>query len=172
MGDDALMGFRKYVLQDYSVNTTFKIRLLLFLFRLSCWVRLSGMMRYLLFFVPPFYRFLSDWLMSIDLPVGTTVGPRLRIFHGYSIVVGKGATIGADCIIRQGVTIGRKIDKDGIPSKDPVISDGVEFGAYSSVIGDVEVGASCRLGVGVSIYENLPPNSIVVAQKYRVIAGG
>ena len=171
MEDDAVMSFRNYVFQDYSVNTTFKIRLLLFLFRLSCWIKSSVVGTYLLFFIPPFYRFLSDWLMSIDLPVGTVIGPRLRIFHGYSIVVAKGAVIGADCTLRQGVTIGRKLDKEGVPSRDPVISGGVEFGAYSSVIGDVEVGVNCRLGVGVSVYEDLPPNSIVVAQKYRVIAG-
>ena len=54
-------------------------------------------------------RFLSQfarWLTGIEIHPGAQIGKRLFMDHGMGIVIGETATIGNDCTIYQGVTLG------------------------------------------------------------------
>ena len=55
-------------------------------------------------------RCVSQWSRcwtGIEIHPGATIGRRLVIDHGMGIVIGETAEIGDDCLIYQGVTLGR-----------------------------------------------------------------
>src|SRR5947208_2069663 len=41
-----------------------------------------------------------------EIPPGTQIGPGLRVWHGGNLVINPRSSIGANCLIRHGVTIG------------------------------------------------------------------
>lgn len=118
------------------------------------------------------YRLVVEWVLGIELPWRTDVGPRVRLFHGVGLVINDACRIGADVVLRQGVTIGHKRAGSG----SPVIEDRVEFGAGAVVIGDITIGHDSIIGPGAVVTESLPPFSIAKAApplvRLRVNAGG
>jgi putative colanic acid biosynthesis acetyltransferase WcaB len=112
------------------------------------------------------YRIGVEWLLGIEIPWQTEVGPRLRIYHGYSIVVNPYSKLGADVSLRQGVTIGnRKSDTDC-----PTIHDGTDLGAYSAVLGDVIVGAHAVIGAHAVVLKSVPAGATAVGNPARILA--
>lgn len=59
-----------------------------------------------LFFLARFISQLSRFLTGIEIHPGAKIGKRLFIDHGMGIVIGETATIGNDCTIYHGVTLG------------------------------------------------------------------
>jgi len=103
------------------------------------------------------YKLTSEWLLGIELPAGTSIGPGLRLRHGVGLVVNPHATIGAGVMLRHGVTIGnRRTETDC-----PVIEDGVELGANAVVIGAVRIGAGARIGAGSVVVHDIPAGASV-----------
>ena len=70
------------------------------------------------------FRF-TETLTGISIPKSAELGPGLKIHHFGNIFIHAEAKIGANCTLRQGVTIGN----DGTADAVPVIEDDVEFGA-------------------------------------------
>jgi serine O-acetyltransferase len=81
-------------------------------------------------------------LLATSFTKSVRIGPGLRIHHFGCIFIHPNAVIGANCTLRQGVTIGNREDGGGVP----VIGDNVEFGAFAQVLGNVRVGNDCRIG--------------------------
>lgn len=80
-----------------------------------------------------------------------------------------GAHIGKKCVIYQQVTIGSNALADSIHRGAPDIGDNCLIGAGAQVIGNIKIGNNCRIGAGVVVVEDVPENSLVVAQKPRII---
>lgn len=51
----------------------------------------------------------------------------------------------------------------------PVIGDNCYIGAGAKIIGNIKIGNNCRIGAGAIVTEDIPDNSVVVAEKPRVI---
>lgn len=137
--------------QDWQANRgDLRIQVALLLFRAAHQLRepLDQRPSFLATLFGCLYRPVVQWLIGLDIPWKTVVGPRLRIYHGYGIVVNDRTTIGADVLLRHGVTIGHLYPGGG----SPVIEDRVEFGVGSVVLGPVVVGEGARVA----------PNSVVV----------
>ncbi len=83
-----------------------------------------------------------ETLTGISLPKEAQIGPGLRIYHFGNIFVHSDSKIGANCTIRQGVTIGNRT----INGPAPVIEDDVELGAYAQVLGPIRIGRGARSG--------------------------
>jgi serine O-acetyltransferase len=96
----------------------------------------------------------------------TEIGPGLRIHHFGNIFVNERATIGANCTLRQGVTIG-SLEDDG-PA--PVLGDNVELGAYAQVIGNVRIGDGARVGAMSVVLDDVPAGCTVVGAPARVVS--
>ena len=79
---------------------------------------------------------------GISIDCHAVIGPGLRIFHFGNVFIHGGAVLGANCTLRQGVTIGI-IGDDG-PA--PTIGNDVEFGAYAQVVGGVRNGDGAKIG--------------------------
>ncbi|WP_341946472.1 serine acetyltransferase [Microbacterium sp. LWH11-1.2] len=105
------------------------------------------------------YKLVTEGFMGIELPVSTEVGPGLRLRHGVGVVVNPASRIGANVMIRQGVTLGNR----KLPNDCPTIEDGVEIGVGAVVIGAVTVGAGARIGPNAVVFRDVPPGAVVAS---------
>jgi len=116
------------------------------------------------------YKIYTEFLLSIELPAGTDIGPGLRLYHGVGLVVHKGARFGSNCTLRQGVTVGNKGGDGANANIVPCIGNDVEFGAGAIVIGGINVGNNVIIGAGVVVTKDVPDNSVVVGTAPRILS--
>jgi putative colanic acid biosynthesis acetyltransferase WcaB len=159
------------IFSDWRANRgNAKGRLILLLFRLAQKGRgLPGPLWLLTLPYLVFYRLFVDWVLGVELRLGTRVGPRLRLYHARAIVIHEQAVIGADCTIRQSTTIGNKTLRDGTPGPAPVIGDGVDIGANVVILGGVGIGDGATIGAGSVVVKDVPAGATVAGNPARVI---
>lgn len=87
-------------------------------------------------------------IFSIQLPLGTPVGPGLIFAHYGTIVFTARARLGAFCTIYQGVTVGTNDSGEG-----PVIGDFVTIYAGAKVLGRSEIGSHSRVGANAVVLD-------------------
>ncbi len=112
----------------------------------------------------PLFR-LVETVTGISLPKEAEIGPGLKIWHFGGIFVHPGSRIGANCTLRQGVTIGNR-HEDG-PA--PVIGDDVELGAYAQVLGAITIGGGSRIGALSVVLTDMPPGATAVGVPARIL---
>jgi len=108
---------------------------------------------------------LFETLTGISLPKEVEIGPGLRIYHFGNIFVHSDAKIGANCTIRQGVTIGNRT----IGGPAPVVEDDVEFGAYAQVLGEIHIGRGAKIGAMSVVLEDVPAGATAVGIPARIV---
>jgi serine O-acetyltransferase len=106
-----------------------------------------------------------ETLTGISIPKSVRVGPGLRIYHFGNIFVHADARIGANCTLRQGVTIGNRHDGGPVP----VLEDDVELGAYAQVLGGVTIGRGAKIGAMSVVLIDVPPGATAVGVPARVV---
>lgn len=110
------------------------------------------------------YR-IVETLTGCSFTKDTVIGPGLRIHHFGNIFIHSRAVIGARCTLRQGVTIGNRVEGGPVP----VIGDDVEFGAYAQVLGGVRIGDGARIGAMSVVLCDVPPGATAVGIPARII---
>ena len=161
-------SFRQWVGQDWAVNAGRRdSQLVLALFRTAQWAASHGGAAGHVFVVA--YHLLSSLFLSIELPVQAQVGPRLQLFHPHGIVLNPGVRMGADCVLRQNVTVGNVVRRDGTEKGIASIGDGVELGAGCMVVGDVHVGDGARIGALTLVLQDVPARGVVVGNPGRLV---
>jgi putative colanic acid biosynthesis acetyltransferase WcaB len=155
----------KSIFQDWEANRgNPKGQLVLALFRLAQRVRAFPEPWWLLG-IPylAFYRISVEWILGIELRFGTRVGPRLRLFHGQSL-------IGADCTLRQSTTIGNKTLANGLEGPSPVLGNGVDVGANAVILGAITIGDQAVIGAGAVVLKDVPARAVVAGNPARIIS--
>jgi putative colanic acid biosynthesis acetyltransferase WcaB len=115
------------------------------------------------------YKLVVEWLLTVDLPVRTSVGPGLTLNHAYGIVVHPDAVIGCGCVLIQGVTIGQASADEGRRNRVPCIGDGVFFGANASALGPIRIGDGAHVGAGAVVLQDVPEGATAVGVPARVL---
>ena len=113
------------------------------------------------------YKLIVEWLLTVDLPVRTRVGPGLSLDHAYAIVVHPDVVIGSGCTLIQGVTIGQRR-----PTGDrgtPVIGDDVAFGAHATALGPIHIGDGAQIGAGAVVLRDVPAHATAVGIPARIV---
>lgn len=109
-------------------------------------------------------------VFGIQLPATVRLGRRVRIAHQHGIVVHPHATLGDDCIVRQGVTIGAGSDEtEAFLRQAPVIGARVSLGAGCVVVGAVRVGDDAKIGPNAVVMTHVPAGATVLAQPPRIV---
>lgn len=108
---------------------------------------------------------LVETATGISLPKEAEIGPGLKIWHFGGIFINPAVRIGANCTLRQGITIGNRIDDGPVP----VIGDNVEFGAYAQVLGGVRIGDNCRIGAMSVVLSDMPAGMTAVGNPARIL---
>ena len=99
-------------------------------------------------------------LTGIEIHPGAKIGNRLFIDHGMGIVVGETTTIGNNCTIYHGVTLGGT-GKDKA-KRHPDIGDNVIIGCGAKVLGPIKIGNNVKIGANAVVLKDIPDNSTVV----------
>jgi serine O-acetyltransferase len=108
---------------------------------------------------------IAETLSGVSLPLEAQIGPGLRIYHFGNIFVHGAAVIGANCTLRQGVTIGDRVT--GGPA--PILEDDVELGAYAQILGAVRVGKGAKIGAMAVVLCDVPPGATAVGIPARIL---
>ena len=111
------------------------------------------------------FRF-TETLTGISIPKTVSAGPGLRIYHFGNIFVHKDAVLGANCTLRQGVTIGNRVEDGPVP----VLEDDIELGAYAQVLGGVHIGRGAKVGAMSVVLEDVPAGATAVGIPARIIS--
>ena len=106
-----------------------------------------------------------ETLTGISFTKAVVIGPGLLIWHFGNIFIHPDVQIGADCTLRQGVTIGNRIEGGPVP----VIGNRVEFGAYAQVLGGITLGDDAKVGAMSVVLTDVPPGATAVGVPARVI---
>jgi serine O-acetyltransferase len=109
---------------------------------------------------------LIETATGISLPKESAIGPGLRIYHFGNIFVHPEAKIGANCSLRQGVTIGNRIAGGPVP----VIEDDVDFGAYAQVLGGIRIGKGAKIGAMSVVLIDVPAGATAVGVPARIVS--
>lgn len=117
------------------------------------------------------YRLVVEWVLGVELPAKTKVGPGLVIYHGQGLVVRDTAIIGRHVVLRHNTTIGIRIERDGSESDAPIIGNRVDIGAHAVVIGPIRIGDDAVVGAGAVVVSDVPNGAIVVGNPARRIHG-
>jgi serine O-acetyltransferase len=148
-------SFPWYVLESLLFDSGYQA---VVLHRLAHWFKANGVPA-----LGPAVARLNQLLTGVEIGPGAVIGPGLRISHGYGIVIGGYARIGANALLLHQVTIGSP-DPSRIEAM-PVIGDSVFLGAGAKVIGPITLGDDVFVGVNAVVAEDVPSGC-------RVIAGG
>ena len=95
----------------------------------------------------------------IEISSKNKIGYGLYIGHPYCITVNASATIGNNCNIHKGVTIGQ--ENRGKRKGAPTIGNCVWIGINSTVVGNVTIGDDVLIAPNTFVNCDVPPHSIV-----------
>lgn len=113
------------------------------------------------------YKVLTTWILGVEIPPETEIGPALRIIHPQAIVVNGETRIGARCVLRASTTIGNVMDGDGNATGSPLIGDDVELGAGVTIIGPRKIGDRARIGAGSVVVKDVLADDTAVGNPAR-----
>lgn len=114
-------------------------------------------------FISQFARFLT----GIEIHPGAKIGKRLFIDHGMGIVIGETTTIGDNCTIYHGVTLGGT-GKDKY-KRHPDLGNNVVVGCGAKVLGPIKIGNNVKIGANSVVLKEVPNNSTVVGIPGKIV---
>ena len=103
---------------------------------------------------------IGRFLTGIEIHPGAQIGERLFIDHGMEIVIGETTTIGDNCTIYHGVTLGGT-GKD-TQKRHPDIGNNVIIGCGAKILGPIKIGNNVKIGANAVVLKDVPDNSTVV----------
>lgn len=139
------------ILGDWHINSDLRVKFFLLYYRISRTIYLTNIPVVSKLHTIVYYT-LTTLLFNSEVHPATKIGPGLRIFHPYLIIVNPQSVIGSNVTLRHGVTIG---NVGGSTDACPIIEDGVEFGAYSTVLGQIIIPSQTKLKFGSLHYVKL-----------------
>ncbi len=101
-------------------------------------------------------------LSGAEIHPRCTIGRRFILDHGQGTVIGETAEIGDDCYILGGVVLGATgISANPSGKRHPTIGNRVQIGAFTRVLGDIEIGDDVFVGSHCVIKDDIPAGSAV-----------
>ena len=104
---------------------------------------------------------------GIELPYSAKVGRRVKIEHQGGIVVHGDSSIGDECTIRQGVTLGMKNTDKAFDA--PTLERGVDVGAGAVILGAIVVGEGAHVGANAVVVKDIDAGAVAVGVPAKVI---
>jgi serine O-acetyltransferase len=105
---------------------------------------------------------------GFQIPHTTRIGGGLFLGHFGNIVINARTTIGQNCNIAQGVTIGQM--NIGNRAGCPIIGDRVWIGCNAVVVGKIEIGDNALIAPLSFVNFNVPANSLVMGNPAKIVS--
>ncbi len=105
---------------------------------------------------------------GISIPCTVDIGPGLHLPHGGLRVFNSGATVGSDCCITHGVTLG--VSGTGARRGAPKIGNRVYIGANAVGVGRISIGDDAVVGANSLVNRDVPPHTTVLGVPAVVVS--
>jgi len=109
----------------------------------------------------------SHKITGADIHPAAKIGKDFFIDHATGVVIGETTEIGDHVSIYQGVTLGGVSSTKG--KRHPTIGDHVVIGANATILGNIKIGNSVRVGAGSVVLNDVPDNSTVVGVPGKIV---
>jgi serine O-acetyltransferase len=103
---------------------------------------------------------LARWISGVEIHPGATIGKRLFIDHGMSVVIGETAKIGNDVTIYHGVTLGGTSWEKEI--RHPQLGNHIVIGAGAILLGPITVADHARIGSNAVVVNDVTAGSVML----------
>ena len=110
---------------------------------------------------------ISSFFTKTDIHPAATIGRRVFIDHAIGVVIGATAIVEDDVLIYQGVTLGGVSLNKG--KRHPTIKSNVVLGSGAKILGNITIGANCKIGANSVVVVDVPENSTAVGVPARII---
>lgn len=110
---------------------------------------------------------IGRFLTGIEIHPGAEIGRRLFIDHGMGIVIGETSTIGNNCTIYHGVTLGGT-GKEKY-KRHPDIGNNVVIGCGAKVLGPIKIGDNVKIGANAVVLNNVEDNATIVGIPGKIV---
>jgi len=127
----------------------------LFFYRIS-----NAMYKKNLRFLPRLISAIGQFLTTVDIHPGATIGRGVFIDHATGVVIGETAEIGNNVLIYQQVTLGGVSLNKG--KRHPTVEDGVTIGAGAKVLGNITIGKDAKIGANSVVIKDVPSECTAV----------
>ena len=132
------------------------------LFRFS-----SLLSKYRLGILGKLVSFLNFVLFGCDIARKAKIDGGLFLPHSSGVVIGEFATIGRNCIIHQGVTLGDRGEE--YEDANPTIGDYVEICTGAKILGKITLDDYSIIGANSVVLKDVPRCGIVVGIPAKVV---
>ena len=123
---------------------------------------------YLIFIVPySIIAKITALFLGVHIYPAARIGPGLYIAHSGGIWISPKVTVGANCNISQGVTIGVA---GGDRDVGPVLGDRVWVGPNAVITGRARVGSGAVVGANSLVATTIPENAVAVGVPAKIIS--
>jgi serine O-acetyltransferase len=161
-------SIRAYREQDPAARSNLEVLLCYPGLHALIWHRAAhAMWRRRLYLFARMFSHIGRFLTGIEIHPGATIGRRLVIDHGMSVVIGETAEIGDDCYLYHEVTLGGTSLHQG--KRHPTIGNNVIIGAGAKVLGAIIIGDNARIGSNAVVLEPVPAGTTVVGIPARPV---
>ncbi len=109
----------------------------------------------------------NRFLTGIEIHPGAKIGHGVLIDHGMGVVIGETATVGDNCVIYQGVTLGGTGKDRG--KRHPDLGEGVMVGSGAKVLGPLRIGKGSKIAAGAVVLDSLPEGSTAVGVPAKIV---
>jgi serine O-acetyltransferase len=109
----------------------------------------------------------SSRIFGVDINPAARIGIGIMFDHGTGIVIGETATIGDNCSLLQGVTLGGTGKETG--DRHPKSGHNVMIGAGAKVLGNIHVGDCSRIASGSVVLKEVPRETTVAGVPAKVV---
>ncbi len=107
---------------------------------------------------------------GIEIHPKAKIGKRFIIDHGIGTVIGETTEIGDDCYILQSIVLGAQGIAANINKKrHPTIGNNVEIGAFSRILGPINIGNNVVISPNAVVTSDIPSYSKVVIRNQMQI---
>jgi serine O-acetyltransferase len=111
--------------------------------------------------------FLNFVLFGCDIARRAKIDGGLFLPHSSGVVIGEFATIGKNCIIHQGVTLGDRGEE--YEDANPTIGDFVEICTGAKILGKITLDDYSIIGANSVVLKDVPRCAVVVGIPSRVV---
>lgn len=125
-------------------------------------------MRQLLLFLCLLWRKVIEITTGISIPASAKIGHSFYIGHFGGIILNSNASLGNNCNIGQGVTIGVSGigDRRGVP----IIGNNVYIGVNSVVAGKITVGDNVLIGACSLVNSDIEDDAVVLGVPAKIVS--
>lgn len=115
-----------------------------------------------------FWMYVGRWITGIEIHPAAKIGKNVFIDHGTGVVIGATATVGDECTIYHGVTLGGTGHGPQCGKRHPDIGTHVMIGAGAQILGPISVGDNAAIGANSVVTRDVPPGATVVGIPARI----